>query len=109
MSYHFSTNGVQDYFFYELAQALMCVMSSQNSLFGQVSLVLAFYTKFDKTLQFLALNSLYLKPLVFDALADLAALLKVVQAVLLDNLSIHANLVPVHKKCAHSHQTRSAI
>jgi hypothetical protein len=97
-------NGVQDYFFYELAQALMCVMSSQNSLFGQISLVLAFYTKLDKTLQFLALNSLHLKPLVFDTLADLSALLKVIEAVLLGNFGIHANLVPVHKKCAYSHQ-----
>lgn len=87
-------NGVQDYFFYELAQALMCVMSSQNSLFGQISLVLAFYTKLDKTLQFLALNSLHLKPLVFDTLADLSALLKVIEAVLLGNFGIHANLVP---------------
>jgi len=72
----------------------MCVMSSQNSLFRQVSLVLALNSEADKTLQFVSLNSLNLKSLVLDALANLAAFFEVVEADLLRTLGVHADLVP---------------
>lgn len=70
-------------------------MSSQNSLFRQVSLVLALNSEADKTLQFVSLNSLNLKSLVLDALANLAAFFEVVEADLLRTLGVHADLVPV--------------
>lgn len=69
-------------------------MISQNSFFGQVCLVFALDSDFDKSLQFLGLDSLDLKSLVLNALANLAAFLEVVEAVLLSCLRVHANLVP---------------
>ena len=83
-------------------------MISQNSLFGQVSLVLVVYSKTNKSLQLASLNSFNLKSFILDALANLATLLEVVKAVLLGSLRIHANLVPVYIKSAKAHTTRSA-
>jgi len=74
----------------------MCVMISQNSLFGQVSLVLALNSEADKTLQFVSLNSLDLKSLVLDALANLAAFFEVIEADLLGRLGVHTDLVTVY-------------
>ena len=71
-------------------------MTSQNSLFRQVGLVLALDAKVDKTLQLLRLDSFHLQTLVLDALAHLTALLEVVQSCLLRRLRIHADLVPAH-------------
>jgi len=68
-------------------------MISQNSLFGQVSLVLALNSEADKTLQFVSLNSLDLKSLVLDALANLAAFFEVIEADLLGRLGVHTDLV----------------
>ena len=69
-------------------------MTSQNSLFRQVGLVLALYSEADKTLQLAGLNSLNLESLVLDALAHLAALLEVVESGLLGRLRVHTDLVP---------------
>ena len=69
-------------------------MTSQNSLFRQVGLVLALYSEADKTLQLAGLNSLNLKSLVLDALTHLAALLEVVESGLLRRLRVHTDLVP---------------
>ena len=72
-------------------------MSSQNSLFRQVSLVFALNSEIDQAAQFLSLNSLNLQSFIFDALADLAALLEVVKSGLLRYFGVHANLVPASK------------
>lgn len=69
-------------------------MSSQNSLFRQVSLVFALDSELDQAAQFLGLNSLNLQSFILDALADLAALLEVVKSGLLRYFGVHANLVP---------------
>ena len=71
-------------------------MTSQNSLFRQVGLVLALDAKVDKTSQLLRLDSFHLQTFVLDALAHLTALLEVVQPRLLGRFRIHADLVPAH-------------
>lgn len=56
-------------------------------------MVLALNSEIDEILQFLHLDAFHLEALVLDALANLSSLLKVVQALLLLVLRIHANLV----------------
>ena len=56
---------------YDLTQPL--IITSQYSLFGQISLVFAFDAEIDKSTQLFCLNSLNLQPLVLDTLANLAA------------------------------------
>ena len=76
-------------------------MTSQNSLFGQVGLVLALYSEVDETSQLVGLNSFNLKSLILDALAHLAALLEIVEPCLLRCLRIHTDLVPEQNTSAH--------
>lgn len=71
----------------------MCLMTSQNSLFGQIGLIFAFNALVDKTLQLLLLYPLYLKSFVLDPLTNLTSLFKVVQSCLLIRFSIHDNLI----------------
>ena len=81
-------------------------MTSQNSLFRQVSLVLALYSEVDKTLQLLSLNSFNLKSLVLDTLTHLAALLKIVESRLLRCLRVHTDLVAAQNRRAHIRGTQ---
>ena len=81
-------------------------MTSQNSLFRQVGLVLALYSEADKTLQLAGLNSLNLESLVLDALAHLAAFLEVVESGLLGRLRVHTDLVPEQNISAHIRGTQ---
>ncbi len=75
----------------ELAHPLSS--ASHNSLLGEIGLVLALDSECNETLQLLFLDALHLEAFVLDALANLSTLLKVVKAVLLLRLRVHADLV----------------
>ena len=81
-------------------------MTSQNSLFRQVGLVLALYSEVDKTPQLVGLDSLNLKSLVLDTLTHLAALLKIVESRLLRGLRVHTDLVAAQNRRAYIRGTQ---
>ena len=95
-------------FSYELARSSsnppqsVCSERSQNSLLGQVSLVLALYSDLLKVAEFLLLDALDLETLVLDALPHLLALLEVVKALLLLDLGVHLDLVAANR-CTRGH------
>ena len=76
----------------------MCLMTSQNSLFGQISLIFAFNALVNKTLQLLLLYPLYLESFVLNPLTNLTSLFEVVQSCLLIRFSIHDNLISKFSK-----------
>ncbi len=91
-------------FSYELAQPLPALSHSDNSLFLQVRLVLVGNTKALQTLQLLTLDSFHLQAFVLNFLANLAALLEVVKALLLYCICVSTDLISVYKKVrAHAH------
>ena len=67
---------------------------SLNLLFGEVVLVLVFDSQLRQVVHFFLLDLLDLKSFVFETLADLAALLEVVEAFLLLVLLVLDNLFP---------------
>lgn len=62
---------VFDILSYELTQPL--IVTSQYSLFGQISLVLALNAELNESTQLLSLDSLDLKSFVLDTLTNLAS------------------------------------
>lgn len=69
-------------------------MRSLNLLLSEVVLVLVFDSQLRQVVHFFLLDLLDLKSFVFETLADLAALLEVVEAFLLLVLLVLDNLFP---------------
>lgn len=97
---------VFDILSYELTQPL--IVTSQYSLFGQISLVLAFNAELNESTQLLSLDSLDLKSFIFDTLTNLATFFQVVKAVLLLYIRVHADLV-TNSLCVRSEGTMSLL